>query len=274
MTSQTETSAAASTTPAEDSPIRVERRSAVCRINLNRPARRNAINPELLAGLSEAISEAVIDPETAVIVIRGEGPTFCAGADLRYLHALATDDGDPLEFLTDVSDCFTRIERCPKPVVAAVHGHVVAGGLELALACDVVVAQTGTLIGDGHVRNGLLPAAGSSARLPRKLGEPLARWLMLTGDLIPAEALLASGFIHAIAPPDKFDEMLGDTVARLQRSAGAAQTRMKCLLNDTHDWTLDQVLVREGTTFGVHWNSTDMVTALQGFLHRPDGTDG
>src|SRR5206468_3549196 len=97
-----------------------------------------------------------------------------------------------------VSDCFAVIEALPKPVVAVVHGHCVAGGLELALACDVVVAERGTLMGDGHVRNGLIPAGGGSVRLPRRLPEPVARWLMLSGQLVAAERLAAYGFPYLV----------------------------------------------------------------------------
>jgi enoyl-CoA hydratase/carnithine racemase len=146
-------------------------------LRLNRPERRNALNPGLIAAIDAEIMDAGRDPDTRIIVITGQGPSFCAGADLHYLRALADNGHSPGQFLTAVSDCFTRLERCPKPVVAAVHGHLVAGGLELALACDVVVAQAETLIGDGHIRNGLLPAGGASLRLRppgRRVAGPVA----------------------------------------------------------------------------------------------------
>src|SRR5215469_16142325 len=157
-------------------PLLVHRDGDIQHIRLNRPERRNALDPGLVAALDAAIAAATTDPAVRVVVITGEGPSFCAGADLNYLHAVASDGRDPMPFLRTISSCFDRIEQAPVPVVAILHGHAVAGGLELALACDVVLAHTATLIGDGHVLNGLLPAGGSTVRLARKVGEPLARW--------------------------------------------------------------------------------------------------
>jgi enoyl-CoA hydratase len=105
--------------------------------------------------------------------------------------------------------------------MAALHGHVVAGGLELALACDIAIAAAGTLIGDGHVRNQLLPAAGSSVRLPRKVGPSLARRLMLTGELAPAERLLASGWLEAVVPADRLAAE-AERIAPRARDGGGA----------------------------------------------------
>jgi enoyl-CoA hydratase/carnithine racemase len=254
--------------PSTGSPLLVEQRDDVRWIWLNRPERRNALNPSLVAALSSAVRDADDSPDTAVVVLSGRGASFCAGADLRYLRDLAATGSDPLAFLADVSRCFRRIEQVAKPVVAAVHGHVVAGGLELALVCDTVVARAGTLIGDGHVRNGLLPAAGSSVRLSRRVGEPLARWLMLTGALLPAEAFTASGFVRAVPPEDMFDAAVADTVDQLRRAAGPAQARLKRLLDELAGLATDPALDRELATFAHHWNDSDMTTALDSFL-RP-----
>ena len=145
--------------------VEVEQSGAVRWLHLNRPGRLNAIDDRLLAALGSEIGAAVDHPGTDVVVLAGRGASFCAGADLRHLLAVAERDGDPTAFLAEVSACVTRVERCPKPVVAVLHGHVVAGGLELALACDLVVAAHGTLIGDGHLQ----PAA-SRCRLERAPG--------------------------------------------------------------------------------------------------------
>jgi enoyl-CoA hydratase/carnithine racemase len=241
-------------------------------IRLNRPGRRNALNPDLVAALDEAITAAIADPRTSVVVIAGEGPSFCAGADLRYLRGLADDGQDPLPFLTEIADCFTRIERAQKPVIAAVHGHAVAGGLELALACDVVIAQAGTLIGDGHIRHGLLPAGGSSVRLPRKVGEPLARWLILTGELLPAETFTASGFIHQVVAAHQFTPAVTAVAARLRARAGVAQASAKQLLTDhlhrDGNTDRDAGLIRERKAFAANWHRNDNVSALTRFTER------
>lgn len=245
----------------------VERRDDVRWLWLNRPERRNALDPRTALELDEAIDDAEADPDTSVVVVAGRGPSFCAGADLRHLHELAREGGDPLPFLGRLSATFSRIEQLGKPVVAAVHGHVVAGGLELALACDVVVARHGTMIGDGHVRNALLPAAGSSVRLPRKVGEPLATWLMLTGELLPAEMFLACGFVHAVGSEADFPGIVQSTVDLLRTGSGAARARVKRLL-EAQRAGQRQALARELATFDDQWHdaSVDTEGALARFL--------
>ncbi|MEW1719139.1 enoyl-CoA hydratase/isomerase family protein [Streptomyces sp. NPDC093109] len=244
--------------------VLTEQSGAVRRIRLNRPGSRNSINPDLITSLDAAVTDAMRDPDTEAVVIAGNGPSFCAGADLRHLLELARTGGDPLAFLGLVSECFTRLETAPKPVIAAVHGHVVAGGLELALACDAVVARTGTLIGDGHIRNGLLPGAGSSVRLPRKVGEPLARRLMLTGELLPAEHFVPSGFVQAVADAEEFEAAV-TAVARSFTGLPPGQAWMKQLLADPG---VPQALARELDVFAAHWRERDIAAELNRFFDQ------
>lgn len=266
MTPRSQPTTANAATPSH-SPLLVHQRDGVCWLRLNRPTRRNALNPQLVAALDQGIRRAERDSQTEVIVIAGEGPSFCAGADLQHLHELATAGRSPTRFLSAVSACFTRIEQIPKPVVAAVHGHAVAGGLELALACDVVVGQAGTLLGDGHLRNGLLPGGGASVQLPRKVGEPLARWLMLTGEFLPVEAFTATGFVHAVASADRFPTLIDKTVAQLRGSAVSAQQRLKRLLHESRDLDATEALAHELSTFDDHWNSDEIAAFLRRFLN-------
>ena len=122
------------------------------------------------------------NPDVAVVVITGAGRSFCAGADLRHLLRLEEQHQHPVDFLRAVSDCFTAISRSRLLTIAAVHGHAIAGGLELVLSCDLVIAEQGCLLGDGHARNNLVPAGGSSVRLAARVGSSLARRLLLTGN--------------------------------------------------------------------------------------------
>lgn len=246
----------------------LEQRGAVRWLRLNRPHRRNALTPELIHALDRALTDAATDTQTSVIVLAGDGPSFCAGADLRLLLQHAQAGSSPMPFLASVSACCTRIEQLQKPVIAAVHGHVVAGGLELALSCDIVVAQSGTLIGDGHVRNGLLPAGGSSVRLPRKVGEPLARWLLLTGELLPAERFVPSGFVHCVADPARFEDTVNDIARSLAAADRATQTTLKQLLEQQRAAPASIGLDLELDAFRRHWNETPIADALHRFVAR------
>ncbi|SER51580.1 Enoyl-CoA hydratase/carnithine racemase [Streptomyces sp. yr375] len=244
--------------------VLTEQTGAVRRLRLNRPESRNSINPELIQALDAAVAAALADPDTEAVVISGNGPSFCAGADLRHLLELARTGGDPLAFLARISECFTRLETAPKPVIAAVHGHVVAGGLELALACDAVVARAGTVIGDGHIRNGLLPGAGSSVRLPRKVGDPLARRLMLTGELLPAEQFVPSGFVQVVADAEEFEATVA-AVALSFTGLPPGQARLKHLLADP---TVPEALSRELKVFAEHWHEQDIAARLIRFFDQ------
>ncbi|MFF0501923.1 enoyl-CoA hydratase/isomerase family protein [Nocardia aobensis] len=250
------------------SPILVTDSGRVRTLTLNRPDRRNALDPDLIEALDTALTDAEADPSIGCLILAGAGKSFCAGADLQYFLSLRENPGGPTEFLRRVSAVVTRLERSPLPVVAAVHGHAVAGGLELALACDVVVAGEGALIGDGHIRNNLLPAAGSSVRLPRKVGDSTARWLALTGTLLPAEQLTATGWLRAVVPLAELTATAGALAAQLAAAAGPAQSAFKSLLHTLTGMHEDDGLAIELAEFEKHWNNTDVPAALTAFLHR------
>ena len=242
----------------------VDQRGAVRWLRLNRPHRRNALDPTLIGALDQAVTDAEADPGTTVLVIAGQGPSFCAGADLTHLLRLATEGRRVVEFLSRVSALFSRLETTELPIVAALHGHAVAGGLELALACDVVIATEDTLIGDGHVRNQLLPAGGASVRLPRRVGPALARYLMLTGNLLPATEL--RGWLHDVVPTGQLDNTAQRVAEELATAAGPAQSRVKRLLVRTDALSPAEGLEAELTTFAAHWDSAPVADALREFL--------
>jgi enoyl-CoA hydratase/carnithine racemase len=230
------------------------------------------LDATLVDALEAAVSDADADPRTRVLVIAGNGPSFCSGADLAHLLQIAERPGQPTAFLATVSAAVTRLERVGKPVIAALHGHAVAGGLEIALGCDIVVAATGTLIGDGHVRNGLLPAAGSSVRLPAKVGAGLARRLMLTGELLPAAAFVPSGWVQSIVDADELEAEVERHVERLVAAPRHAQRHMKALLADLSDLPPTAGLGHELEAFAHHWASTDVPEHLDRFLNRQTPT--
>ncbi|MBV8194140.1 MAG: enoyl-CoA hydratase/isomerase family protein, partial [Candidatus Dormibacteraeota bacterium] len=149
-------------------------------IRLTRPDKRNALSPDVLAGIGVGLDRAERDGVRAV-VITGSGPAFCAGADLAHVRGGLGDLDAIARLLADAGTLTRRIEAHPAPVVAAVNGAAIAGGLELVLACDLVVAAENATFADGHVAYGLFPGAGSSVRLPRLIGANRARYLMYTG---------------------------------------------------------------------------------------------
>jgi enoyl-CoA hydratase len=257
----------------EEPTVVVEQAGAVRRLVLNRPAQRNAIDGRLLAELDAAVAAAGEDDGVSVVVLAGRGASFCAGADLRHLLSLGEQEGQPFAWLAEVSAAITRLEQCPKPVVAALHGHVVAGGLELALACDAVLAAEGTLIGDGHVRNRLLPGGGSSVRLPCAVGMPLARWLLVSGELLPAERFVEAGWLHAVVPAERLDHEAHALAERLAVAAGPAQRNMKSLLGELQELAPVAGLAAELRAFDANWSAADVPAALEAFFATRSTTD-
>lgn len=252
-----------------DTGLRLERQGVVRRLVLDRPHRRNALDPALVEALTGALTDAEDDPATRAVLITGAGASFCAGADLQHLLALADAGESPVPFLRSISDLTRRIELSPLPVVAVLHGHAVAGGLEIALACDAVVAEAGTLIGDGHIRNHLVPGGGSAVRLRRALGASLGRWLALSGELLPAERFLAAGWLHSVVGIGRgADE--GLRVARiLAAAANPAQSAFKRVLGALDDEPgVGAGLSVELDNFDRHWSSHDVPHELRRFLTR------
>jgi enoyl-CoA hydratase/carnithine racemase len=157
------------------------------------------------------------------------------------------------------------MESSPIVFIAALHGHAVAGGFELALSCDLVIAANGTLIGDGHVRNNLVPGGGSSVRITTKLGTGTAFWLALSGELATAESLAASGWLHAVVPAEELLLTAGDIARALSAAPAGAQRRFKTLLTPDPAVT-SASLKHELDVFEEHWASDDVAASLNAFL--------
>ncbi|MDJ0340254.1 crotonase/enoyl-CoA hydratase family protein, partial [Streptomyces sp. PH10-H1] len=169
----------------------------VTTVVLNRPGVRNAVDGPTAAALAAAVRDFDADPEAAVAVLWGQGGTFCAGADLK---AVGTDRGNQVTEDGDGPMGPTRL-RLSKPVIAAISGHAVAGGLELALWCDLRVAEQDAVLGVFCRRWGVPLIDGGTVRLPRLIGESRAMDLILTGRPVPAPEAHAIGLVNRLVPP-------------------------------------------------------------------------
>ncbi|MBV8943544.1 MAG: crotonase/enoyl-CoA hydratase family protein [Solirubrobacterales bacterium] len=176
------------------SAVRVERAGPVTTVLLSRPERRNAVDGAMAAALADAFRSFDSDPEAVVAVLHGEGGTFCAGADL---HAVGTEAGNRVSAAGDGPMGPTRM-RLSKPVIAAIAGHAVAGGLELALWCDLRVADQSAVFGVFCRRWGVPLMDGGTVRLPRLIGASRAMDLVLTGRPVDAAEALEIGLINRL----------------------------------------------------------------------------
>jgi len=176
--------------------VRIERDGPVCTVVLDRPKRRNALDGPTAAALADAFRAFDADPEAAVAVLHGEGGVFCAGADLK---AAGTASGSRVAPDGDGPMGPTRL-RLGKPVIAAIAGHAVAGGLELALWCDLRVAEEDAVLGVFCRRWGVPLIDGGTVRLPRLIGVSHAMDLVLTGRPVGAAEALAIGLVNRVVP--------------------------------------------------------------------------
>ncbi|MFT3721896.1 enoyl-CoA hydratase/isomerase family protein [Pseudorhodoferax sp.] len=179
-----------------------EPRPQVRRITLNRPERMNALDGPTLQALNDAVRDcAAAEGAVKVLVVRGSGRAFCAGNDLKWLAGGVLADRAAHQRHQDLmQDTFERLESAPQIVLASVNGFAVAGGFELALACDLVVADEAALLGDEHIRRNLLPSGGSSQRLPRRIGLHRALYYLVTGRRMTGREAEAMG-LAALAVP-------------------------------------------------------------------------
>lgn len=240
-------------------------------VTLNRPDDLNSLTADLLHAIDARLGEAAADPTLGALVFTGAGRAFCAGADLKVLDALPQAERDlaTAAFLAQASATFTAIANFPKPVIAAVNGVATAGGLELILACDIVVAAKGARIGDGHANFGLLPGAGASVRLPRRIGAARAKYLFFTGELVPAEALVAAGLVNEVVGEDELVPRVDAIVATLAKKSPLGLARMKQLANFSLDGASEaQGLALEHALSVLHTASYDRNEGIAAFNGR------
>ena len=202
-----------------DPVLRIEREGARARVVLARPAVRNAFNAELIARLHEAFVALGDDPDVSVVVLQGDGKTFCGGADINWMRdSLDLSEDDNVSDAAAMSDMLRAIDRCPKPVIARVHGAALAGGAGLCAVADAVVADEEAIFGFTETKLGLIPAV-ISPFVMAKIGASHARRLFLTGERFDALRAQAIGLVHEVVHSDALDGTV-DAIAREFDDAG------------------------------------------------------
>ena len=250
--------------------ILLERRGSAAWITFNRPAELNPLGERLAGELNEALDQVEADAALRCVVITGAGRAFCAGADLKFVNAIpeAERAAAVAAFLQSATRLMSRLEAFPKPVIAAVNGIATAAGMEVLLCCDLVVAAESARLGDGHANFGLLPGAGGSMRLPRRIGLARAKHLFFTGALVPARDLLAAGLVNQVVPDAELVATVDALAETIATKSPLALARIKALANAGHDLSLDQGLALEQTVSALHTLSYDRNEGLQAFVER------
>jgi enoyl-CoA hydratase/carnithine racemase len=240
--------------------IGIERVGDVTTIELQRSERRNALNTELVDALREAVEKAAAD-DVRAIVLTGAGTVFCAGADLSG-DVFAADFPDKAIALN------LAIDAVPVPVIAALNGITLAGGLELVLCCDLVLAARSTKIGDAHANFGLLPGGGGSVRLPRAIGPARAKYLLFTGDFVAASELVAAGLVNQVVDDEQLESATQAVADKIATKSPLGLRRMKALVDDGLQQSIDTALRLELLACEVHAHSADLHEGLAAFSEK------
>lgn len=235
----------------------------VLTVILNRPEKANALSEHMLEQLDLAIGVAE-DDEVRVVLVTARGPVFCAGADLGEDPSGGPDPAT----LIRCGAILARIEGLSKPVVAAVHGAAIAGGLELVLACDLVVASRSASFADGHATYGLLPGAGGAYRLPRRVPPSFAKLMMFTGERFPAERLADAGLVDVLVDDDEFEAEVRRLALELSKRSPLGLRRMKELAAQAHELPRTDGLESALRCALDHQHSADYAEGLQAFRER------
>jgi enoyl-CoA hydratase len=221
------------------SAVLTDRRGRVLVITLNRPDQRNAINAAMAQGIAAALDQLDADPELVIGVLTGAGKGFCAGMDLKaFVAGESPHVGDR---------GFAGITRraAAKPLIAAVEGFAVAGGLEVALACDLLVAARGVRLGIPEVKRSLVASGGALLRLPRTLPRKVAMELALTGELIEAERAHALGLVNRLTEPGQALQTGLDLAAQIADNGPLALAATKRILTESADWPEAEFFTRQ-----------------------------
>lgn len=237
-------------------------------VTLNRPDKRNALSAEMIQRLHEAVEQADLDPDVRVVIVRGAGKDFCAGADLDELLASADRPAEENErSALRLGGLFQQIRDLPKPVIAMVHGRALAGGAGLATACDMVLLSTSAQIGYPEIQRGFVPAMVMTL-LRRLAGEKLAMDLVLTGRVLSADEALAAGLASRVVPEADLERETAAVAAGVAASSPSALALTKKLF-----YRLDGRSLSEGIALGARVNAMarsmpDFRQALVRFLGK------
>jgi enoyl-CoA hydratase len=246
----------------EPEAVLTERRERILVITINRPDQRNAVNAAVAEGIAGALEQLDSDDGLSLGVLTGAGKGFCAGMDLKAFVAgdrpYAADRG------------FAGITRrsAKKPLIAAIEGFAVAGGLEIALACDLIVASRGARLGIPEVKRSLVAAGGGLLRLPRVLPRNIAMELALTGDPILAERGFELGLVNRLTEPGEALAGALELAAQIAVNGPLALAASKRILGESVDWPEDEFFERQGEISGPVMSSEDAREGATAFAEK------
>lgn len=245
--------------------VRFEQRDAIAVLTLDRPPV-NALSADLVTDLVSAIDAAAV-PQVRAVVVTG-APHFAAGADISGFQELMRSGASGADLGERLGDALLRLEALPKPVIAAVRGYALGGGLELAMACDLRVLGQGAKMGQPEVKLGLIPGAGGTQRLPRLVGIGRARDLVFTGRMIDAAEAYRIGLADRVVADDELDGAALSWAAELAAGPTVALAVAKRVIGTGFDLPLSDALALEAAGFRECFTTADAAEGVAAFLEK------
>ena len=234
----------------------------VMTITINRPAAKNAVNKDVAVGIAAALDQLDADENTHVVILTGAGGTFCSGMDLKAFVTGETPYVEGRGFAGMVQ------RSTDKPLIAAVEGYALAGGCELAVTCDLIVAADNSKFGIPEVKRGLAAAAGGLVRLPRQIPSRVAMEMALTGDFMDADRALSLGLLNQVAPAGEALAQAKALAAKIAENGPLAVKRSKQVIKESIDWSQDEMFEKQQAIVNPVFSSEDAIEGATAFAEK------
>ncbi|HET7552302.1 MAG TPA: enoyl-CoA hydratase-related protein [Gemmatimonadaceae bacterium] len=250
----------------EESVVKYETRGRVAMVTIDRPEMRNALDGQVRCAFLGAIDRARSDENVRSVIVTGAGEkAFVAGADIREFEGRSPVDQWRVMKSPSI---FDAVERLPKPVIAAVNGYCLGGGMELALACDVRIASSSAKFGQPEVNLGIIPGGGGTQRLPRIVGLGAALRLILSGEIIPAGEALRLRLVEEVTEPARLLERAIELAEVMASKSPVALAAAKEATRAALSLPLDDGLKLEAALFQLCFSSADKAEGVRAFLEK------
>ena len=247
--------------------ILCEKSEGIATITLNRPEALNAFNKEVIEEVLQALEDTRNEENMRVVILTGVGEkAFSAGADIKTMKGMNALKARELSLMGEKL-CYA-LENLEKPVIAAINGYALGGGLEVAMACDLRIASENARMGQTEVNIGLIPGWGGTQRLTRLIGRTKAKELVFTGKMIDAKTAEQLGLLNMVVPADKFRETVRQFAAELASKAPVAIKVAKAVINKGEDASLDAAIALEREGIGVVGSTEDLQEGVSAFTEK------
>ncbi|MCJ8277042.1 MAG: enoyl-CoA hydratase/isomerase family protein [Bdellovibrionales bacterium] len=247
--------------------IKFDKENTVATITISKPKALNALSGQVIQELNDVLNQVSEDKSLRCLIITGDGEkAFVAGADIKELNTL--DNKGAQDFAALGQDVFLKIETLRIPVIAAVNGFALGGGLELAMACDFIIASDNARFGLPECTLGLMPGFGGAVRLARKVGPSLAKQWTYTGDMIKTDEALRTGLVNKVVPQAELMAEVQKLAETMSSRAPLALTAIKQTIEKTYGMESSQAMMVEREAFGSLFDSADCREGTSAFLEK------